>query len=188
MTEFIISHRIYQDKTIPSLPGNIINGISMKEIRFLADAMLGKLSKWLRIIGFDTLYYREAEDDKLVKLAIKENRQILTRKTSLRNRKDIKNQLFFISENNPIKQLQEVIEHYGIKIQPHKVFTLCLICNQRLKEISAELAKDRVPDYIANTEKMFSVCPHCKRVFWKGSHYENILKRIESCIISLDER
>jgi len=158
----------------------------MKEIRFLADAMLGKLSKWLRIIGFDTLYYREAEDDKLVKLAIKENRQILTRKTSLRNRKDIKNQLFFISENqlffisenNPIKQLQEVKEHYGIKIQPHKVFTLCLICNQRLKEISAELAKGRVPDYIANTKKMFSICPYCKRVFWKGSHYENILKRI----------
>ena len=73
----------------------------MKEIRFLADAMLGKLSKWLRIIGFDTLYYRDAEDDKLVELAIKENRQILTRKTSLRNRKDINNQLFFISENNP---------------------------------------------------------------------------------------
>ena len=159
----------------------------MNEIRFLADVMLGKLSKLLRIIGFDTLYYRDAEDEKLVELAIKENRQILTRKTSFRNRNDIRNQLFFICENNPMKQLQEVKKHYGIKIHSHKVFTLCLICNQRLKEISAEFAKDRVPDYIANTEKMFSMCPYCKRVFWKGSHYENMLKRIENSILSLDK-
>ena len=148
LTESIISHRIYQDKTIESLLRHTFNGVRMEEIRFIADAMLGKLSKWLRMIGFDTLYHRDAGDDKLVKLAVKENRQILTRKTSLKNRKDIKNRLFFISENNPIKQLQEVNKHYDIKIQPHKVFTLCLICNQRLKEIPAELAKDKVPDYV----------------------------------------
>ena len=151
----------------------------MEETRFIADAMLGKLSKWLRMIGFDTLYYRDSEDDMLVKLAIKENRQILTRKTSLKNRKDIKDRLFFIIDNNPLKQLQEVNEHYHIKIQPHKLLTLCLICNQRLKEIPAELARDKVPDFVANTETTFSICPYCKRVFWKGTHYEHMVKRIK---------
>ena len=152
----------------------------MEELTFIADVMLGKLSKWLRIIGYDTLYYRDAEDDKLVTLAINENRHILTRKNSLKNRKDIKNQLLFIIENNPTKQLQEVIYHYHLKYQPHKVFTLCLICNQKLEEIPSEIAKDRVPDYVANTQKSFSICPNCKRIFWKGTHYENMLKRIEA--------
>ncbi|KPJ60286.1 MAG: hypothetical protein AMJ42_01530 [Deltaproteobacteria bacterium DG_8] len=144
--------------------------------------MLGKLSKWLRILGFDTLYYRDIEKDKLLALAVKENRQILTRKTSLKDRKDIKNLLLFIKENDPVKQLQEVIEHYNLKIKPQNVFTLCLICNQKLKEISAELIKDKVPDYVANTQKAFSFCPHCKRIFWKGTHYENMWQRIKETI------
>ena len=144
--------------------------------------MLGKLSKWLRILGFDTIYYREVEDNKLVTLAIKENRQILTRKTSLKDRKDIKNLLLFIKENDPVKQLQEVIEYYNLRIKSHNVFTLCLICNQKLKEIPAEFVKDKVPDYVANTQKAFSICPHCKRIFWKGTHYDNMWQIIEETI------
>jgi uncharacterized protein with PIN domain len=154
----------------------------MKETKFIADVMLGKLSKLLRILGFDTLYYRDKGHDKLLELAVKENRQILTRKTSLRNHKDIKNQLLFIKENDPVKQLREVIRHYNLKIQPQNVFALCLICNQKLKEISTELVKGRVPDYVANTQKAFSTCPHCKRIFWKGTHYENMWRRIEETI------
>lgn len=167
---------------------NIRGDIRMKEIRFVTDAMLGKLTKWLRMIGVDTLYYRDAPNDNLVKLAIEENRQILTRKTSLKNRRDIKNQLLFISDNNPMKQFKEVTEHYHIKIEAHKIFTICLICNQRLNELSADRAKDKVPDYIANTVKIFSICPSCKRVFWKGTHYENMLKQIDQCIGLQNER
>jgi len=154
----------------------------MKEIKFIADVMLGKLSKWLRILGFDTIYYRGVENNKIVTLAVKENRQILTRKTSLKERKDIKNLLLFIKENDPVKQLQEVIEHYNLSIKSYNVFTLCLICNQKLKEISVELVKDRIPDYIANTQKTFSICPHCKRIFWKGTHCDNMWQRIEETI------
>ena len=71
--------------------------------------MLGKLSKWLRILGFDTIFYRNMGNDKLVALAVKENRQILTRKTSLKDRKDINNQVLFIKENDPVKQLLEIL-------------------------------------------------------------------------------
>ena len=154
----------------------------MKEIKFIADFMLGKLSKWLRILGFDTIFYRNMGNDKLVALAVKENRQILTRKTSLKDRKDINNQVLFIKENDPVKQLLEVIEYYNLKIKSHNVFTICLICNQKLEEISAEFVRDRVPDYVAHTQKAFSICPHCKRIFWKGTHYENMWQRIEETI------
>ena len=155
---------------------------SIKETKFIADAMLGKLSKWLRILGFDTLYYRNKEDDKLLELALSENRLILTSKTSLKGRKDIKHQLLFIIDNDPLKQLKEVIEHYNLTIDAHNVFTLCLICNQKLEEFPAELAKDRVPEYVANTEKAFFICPHCKKIFWRGTHYQNMWKKIKATI------
>lgn len=154
----------------------------MKEVKFIADAMLGKLSKHLRILGFDTLYYRDERGDKLLALAVKENRQILTRKTRLKDHKYMKHLLLFINANDPLKQLEEVIEHYNLKIQPHNLFTLCLVCNQKLKEIPVELVKGRVPEYVANTQKKFSICPHCKRIFWRGTHYENMWRRIEENI------
>ena len=153
-----------------------------KEIKFIADAMLGKLSKWLRILGFDTLYYRNKENDTLLELAFEENRQILTRKTSLKERKNIENHLLFIYENDSLKQLREVLEYYKLTIDPHDVFTRCLICNQKLEALPAALAKDRVPEYVANTEKAFFICPHCKKIFWRGSHYENMWQKIKATL------
>jgi len=152
---------------------------SKKEIKFIADVMLGKLSKWLRILGFDTLYYRDTRDATLLELALKENRQILTRKTSLTTHKDIKNQLLFIHENDPLKQLREVIEYYKLIIDSQSVFTRCLICNQKLEALPAELAKGKVPDYVATTEKAFYSCLNCKKIFWRGTHYENMWNKIK---------
>jgi hypothetical protein len=156
----------------------------MEEVKFIADAMLGKLSKWLRILGVDTLYYRKQGIDTLLFLAIKENRHILTRKTSLNDRDDLKDRLFFIKDNNSMNQLKEVIEHYNLQINPDNIFTRCLICNQKLKGISPELAQGMVPDYVAGTEKSFSICPQCKRIFWKGTHFENIQQKIKKLLSS----
>ncbi len=156
----------------------------MEELTFIADAMLGKLSKWLRMLGFDTHYYRKHEIDTLLVLAIKETRQILTRKTRLRDRNDLKDRLFFIKDNDPTKQLKEVIEHYNLQIKSDNLFTLCLICNLKLEEISPELVQDGVPDYVASTEKSFSICPHCKRIFWKGTHFENIQLKTKKLLSS----
>jgi len=151
----------------------------MEEIKFIADVMLGKLSKWLRILGFDTLYYRDLENDKLISLAIKENRHILTRKTCLKNRNDVKEKLIFIKDNDSMKQLREVIEHLKLEICPHHLFTRCLSCNQKLQALSPELIWDRVPEYVYTTEKSFSVCPLCKKIFWKGTHFKNMQQKIK---------
>ena len=154
----------------------------MREFKFIADTMLGKLSKWLRTLGFDTLYYRDKKDDKLLELAFRENRQILTRKISLKTRKDVTHKLLFINENDPLRQLKEVIDHYKLTIVAHNIFTICLICNQKLETLTIELAKDRVPEYVANTKTIFYTCPHCKKIFWRGTHYENMLNKIKGTI------
>jgi uncharacterized protein with PIN domain len=151
----------------------------MQEIKFIADVMLGKLSRLLRILGFDTLYYRNLSDETLLSIAREHNRQILTRKTSLKNRKDSINQLCFIKDNYPLNQLKEVIDFYHLKIDPCHIFSLCLSCNQKLEEVNLEQAKDRVPEYIAATQTEFSLCPLCKKIYWRGSHYENTWERLK---------
>jgi uncharacterized protein with PIN domain len=152
----------------------------MEEKRFIADVMLGKLAKWLRMLGYDTLYFRETKDDLLIDCAVKENRQLLTRKTELRNRAAIKDSLFFITHDEPLKQLEEVIAHYRLNILPPAAFTRCLICNQRLEEISPDQIQSRLPDYVLTTQKHFSTCARCKRIFWRGSHYVNMKKALST--------
>ena len=151
----------------------------MEEIKFIADAMLGKLSKWLRILGFDTLYNRKQEIDMLLFLAVNENRHILTRKTILKDRRDLKERLLFIKDNGTMNQSKEVIKHYNLQINSENIFTRCVICNQKLSEISPELVQGNVPNYVVGAEKFFSICPHCKRIFWKGTHFENVQQKIK---------
>jgi uncharacterized protein with PIN domain len=151
----------------------------MEEIKFIADAMLGKLSKWLRILGCNSLYYRDHEIDTLLFLAVNENRHILTRKTRLKDRRDLKDRLLFIKDNGTMNQLKEVITHYNLQINSENIFTRCVICNQKLSEISPELVQGNVPNYVVSTEKFFSICPHCKRIFWKGTHFENVQQKIK---------
>lgn len=151
----------------------------MEEPRFIADVMLGKLAKWLRMLGCDTLYFRETTDDLLVASALREKRQLLTRKTRLRQRNDIQDYLFFISDDDPLQQLATVIAQYRLTIMPPAAFTRCLVCNERLIEISPGQIRSRLPDYVITTQKHFSICSRCKRIFWRGTHYENMKKTLE---------
>ena len=151
---------------------------STEEPRFIADAMLGTLSRKLRMLGYDTLYFREGNDTMLVKRAISEDRQILTRRTHLVRRKDCKDNFLFITYNEPTRQLIQVIKHYNLTVNPLLCGSRCLVCNNRLEQIPVDLVRAQVPDYVLNTQKKFSFCPHCKKIFWKGTHYENMLKTV----------
>lgn len=151
----------------------------MTEIRFIADAMLGKLSTWLRMLGFDTLYLRTSDDDLLIARALGEKRRLLTRKTQLIRHRELGDYLFFIADNDPLRQLKEVIEHYHLTSVPHAAFTRCLICNHRLTQVEPAQVGSLLPDYVKNSHKHFSICPGCQRVFWRGTHYENMRNILE---------
>jgi uncharacterized protein with PIN domain len=151
---------------------------SQENPRFIADAMLGTLSRKLRMLGYDTLYFREGNDTTLVTRAISENRQILTRKTHLVRRKDCKDCLLFITNNESSRQIQEVVNYYNLIFNPQIFGTRCLFCNTRLEQILPDLVGAQVPDYVFNTQKNFSFCPHCKKIFWKGTHFENMFNSL----------
>ncbi|OGQ11624.1 MAG: hypothetical protein A2026_11425 [Deltaproteobacteria bacterium RBG_19FT_COMBO_46_12] len=147
-------------------------------MKFLADRMLGKLAKELRMLGYDTLYYRGENTYPLIKLAREEGRVILTRNSKLVHRRP-EDRILRIMEDKPALQLRELIQKKVISLNEENLFSRCLLCNMFLDEISREEVEGNVPDFIFYQEKEFSRCPQCLRIYWKGSHQDHMQRKIE---------
>jgi len=147
-------------------------------MKFLVDRMLGKLAKELRMLGYDTTYYRGEDVHQLIQWARQEGRVILTRNTKLFSKKfDVS--ILGVTEDDPILQLKELIEKGHITLDEKILFSRCLLCNTLLDEILQEEAEGKVPDFIFYQQKTFFRCPQCRRIYWQGSHQENMQKNIE---------
>lgn len=155
----------------------------MPEIRFLADVMLGKLAKWLRILGYDTEYCRAPGCDDLLRRACAEDRQLLTRSTRLTRRPDPESRICFIRANEPPLQVREVLSRYHLVITPDAPLTRCLSCNRQLVRPAPTLLASRVPEYVLATRHLFLSCPGCHKVYWRGTHYQNMQERIKQAFI-----
>ncbi len=152
------------------------------ELRFIADEMLGKLAKWLRTIGYDTVYYTGGGDSALVQRALAEDRVILTKDSHLVRRKLARKALFIMSDD-PREQFKQVVEDLGLDVQ-NKLFTRCLICNQELISVDKEEVQNRVPRYTYQTQEKFYECPGCEKVYWSGTHKDNMLQVIGDIVAS----
>ena len=152
--------------------------ISFQTMKFIVDRMLGKLAKQLRMLGYDTLYYRGEDVYPLIRLARQEGRVILTRNTKLipRRPEDV---ILRITEDDPLLQLKELIQKGNVEMDEGKVFSRCLLCNALLDPISRNKVEGKVPDFIFHQHKEFFRCPQCQRIYWPGSHQENMQKRIK---------
>jgi uncharacterized protein with PIN domain len=147
----------------------------MAEIKFVADVMVGKLARWLRVLGFDVAYSNVLEDDEIVRLADSEHRIILTRDTGLVARcRDA--QCLLIQSVDYKEQVQQVL--HAFDLNQFTVFSRCLECNTLLEDIDKEAVFERVPPFVYLTKDRFATCPSCNRVYWHGTHADNMLKRI----------
>lgn len=154
--------------------------------KFAVDCMLGKLAKWLRILGFDTVYFSRINDDELLALAGQDNRILLTRDYRLSLKAAPKCQLFIKSDSWQ-EQLIQVMEELDLKnmINP---YSRCLECNTPLKAILREAVKQLVPAYVYEQAKEFSICPKCSRVYWRGTHFQDMDSKIISLLSSNKNR
>ncbi len=147
--------------------------MTSEPLKFIADAMLGRLARWLRILGYDVSYESSISDDDLIARAIREHRIILTMDRKLTERESAKNSLLIKSPSYK-EQLKQVITHYNIDYKSG-IFTRCLVCNSLLASIEKEKIKDKVPPYVYLTQDEFDICQQCGRIYWSGTHRVKML-------------
>lgn len=146
--------------------------------KFAADEMLGRLAKWLRILGFDTVYRKQISDYELLALASRENRIILTRDRKLRA-KSRTTPIVEIHEEAYLAQAKEVLTALHLPLRLEDVFSLCLDCNVPVDRIPKEEVSGKVPPYVWQKHDPFHHCPQCGKIYWGGSHYGNTVEKIK---------
>ena len=145
--------------------------------KFVADVHLGKLARLLRLLGFDTLYKNDYTSKEFLQIGSKEDRIVLSRNSSLVRNKELK--CLIIASEDPLLQLKQVVHQFGLKNQIHP-FTRCIICNGILKPVAKESVHHQLQKNTVLYFNEFWQCQNCKRIYWKGSHYERMKKTIES--------
>lgn len=146
-------------------------------IKFFCDDNLGKLAKWLRILGYDTRFQLDIEDGELVSVALKENRIILSRDTKL-SRFKIKDIYLLIQSEKPLEQLKQVLDYFKLQIDKNLLFSRCLVCNQVLQKVEKEKIRDRLYPYVYQTQEDFVYCSVCNRIYWAATHVERMTKKL----------
>lgn len=147
-------------------------------MRFLLDGMLGSLTRWLRICGYDAEYLRDAEDDELIRRAAEERRILLTRDKSL-YRKALRQevQAHFVAGESDAERLASVAARFGLRLKPEA--SRCPMCGSPLRQAGREEVRDRVPEGTFNRYQEFWLCERCGRVYWRGSHWSRIVETIK---------
>lgn len=148
-------------------------------MKFLCDQMLGTLAKWLRVYGFDTYFANsEINDDEILNIAKNEDRILVTRDKELihiARRENIKN--IEIETTDLEEQLKIVLK--GLTVDTFNILSRCIVCNNVISQIKKESIKDKVPKGIFDSNDEFWFCKHCDKIYWKGTHYQNMLERID---------
>lgn len=148
--------------------------------RFVADVMLGRLAKWLRIAGFDVLYSNRFTDNELVALSKREDRVLLSRDTRLLARKSVK-QFIFLESQDIHDQIRQIFAETRTA-RLSSLLTRCLSCNEPLVEATRESVRPSVPAFVFKTHLNFKSCPKCRKVFWAGSHRDSVLRTLEKLL------
>jgi len=147
------------------------------ELRFLADEMLGRLGRWLRLLGFDCETWPGGADGEMVRCAVDEARILLTRDRRLRDEWHVSD-LYLVDTDRTFDQLIDVLRAFDL-MDSIRLFARCSVCNHRLHDAERHQAVGRVPARILETHERFRRCAHCERLYWEGSPTERIRRIVE---------
>lgn len=134
--------------------------------------MLGRLARWLRILGYDTLYNPNFSDDDLFFKAHQEKRVLLTRDLQLARRMN-PNYCFFVTEHLVRDQVRQVVSNFNLDFKDH-IFTRCTLCNEVVTLMPKSSVKDKVPDFVYQNIEEFYYCKICDKIYWAGSHIKQV--------------
>jgi uncharacterized protein with PIN domain len=145
-----------------------------EEPKFAADRMLGRLARWLRLLGADVAWRPDFGGHELLRLARSEGRVMLTRDSRLRTARDV----LFIESNFFREQLRQVLTAYPFDFHA-RTFSRCSRCNSPLRAVPRSVVAHRVPPFVYASQERFSWCPTCGRVYWDATHLRRIRDEVE---------
>jgi uncharacterized protein with PIN domain len=150
--------------------------------RFLADRTVGRLAKWLRILGYDTAYLPQLSPQGLMREGRRQGRILLTRNTQVLRHRDAP-PFVFIRDDHFREQLKQVV--IECRLTPLELlFSRCSECNQLLEGVIKETIHDRVPEYVWQTQDTFHRCPQCQRIYWGATHKAHVLEELRRIGVS----
>ena len=141
----------------------------LREPKFVVDVQLGKLARYLRMLGFDVLYSNSYNDDEIVKVSRIEKRTILTKDRNILKRSEVTHG-YFVRNDDIVNRTKEIIKRFDLKKEINE-FTRCLECNNLLHSVIKEDIIDKIPTKVARWQDTFFICSICKKIYWRGTHH-----------------
>jgi len=144
----------------------------LRETKFILDVHLGKLARYLRMLGFDTTYQNDNDDNEIIRVSFTEHRIILTRDLGLLKVKSVSH-AYFIRSQNPKEQLTEVLRHFDL-VHAIDPFNRCIKCNGKLELVEKEIIIQQLKPLTKKYFNKFYRCTNCQSIFWEGSHFDHM--------------
>ncbi|XUW99880.1 MAG: Mut7-C RNAse domain-containing protein [Dehalogenimonas sp.] len=148
--------------------------------RFLVDQNVGKLARWLRLLGYDAVFFTGENDTLMVKQALAENRNLLTRDTAIQYRRVVTSgslKVMTFETEDAEAQMRQLLAQFQL-VDRSRPFTRCLEDNSLLRPIDKPVVENRVPRYTFESQEEFMECPLCGRVYWRGTHWQALERRL----------
>lgn len=142
--------------------------------------MLGKLSRWLRMLGYDVEYSNSLDDEQLIEIAKDQSRILLTRDLTLYRKASTQGiDTFFVEGATGVEKLANLARQFNLRLEIDATVSRCPKCNTRIQSISKEKVVDKVPKTTSSIYNEFWDCPGCGQVYWRGAHWKRINKTLE---------
>ncbi len=152
----------------------------MKELKFVTDGMLGKLTRWLRMLGHDVEYTGSMSDKELIQKAKEEKRILLTRDVELYKQAMVRGAEAFLTESpNQTANLANLAKRFEFKLEVDVKVSRCPRCNSRIKSVSKASITDKIPASTSSNYNKFWQCKGCGQVYWRGAHWKRIDKTLK---------
>lgn len=162
---------------------NPLRQTPLRRLRFVVDANVGKLARYMRMLGFDALYDNQFQDQEIIRISCEEKRVILTRDLGILKNNAV-TRGYYLRAQDPWKQLQEVTQRFDL-ISDIKPFSRCMECNGALGRVAKHKIIEQLDEETRSVFKEFYQCASCNKIYWKGSHYEHMLASIEDLVKSI---
>jgi len=149
-------------------------------LKFVTDGMLGKLTRWLRMLGYNVEYASSLDDKMLIRIAKTEERILLTRDVELYKQAISQHiQVFFVEEETETKRLAALSKRFGLRLELNPKISRCPKCNAKLKAAEKDKILNRIPSSTKTFYEEFWKCPNCEQIYWQGSHWKRITKTLK---------